>query len=455
MNESSRLLSSLDSSFSDVAAIHPHLRGLLSDLTLSADGTPDLASWSRFVASVDGGYRQIAETGFDPADGTRGWSAFENLFQMSPIPLMEQDYTQLEIWMDSLREKGVREIVDFLGDDVEAIRAVVPKIKLVAANPAAIDAVGIPLSQFKGPIDPGIVNEGAVPGWVSQFNAVWNRIPVSRVAFRAATRAGKEFDAESILSAPVLNGEPDFSQAVLTLIDVTDHRNEERRMLDLMEAKNSFLASVSHEIRTPLTAIVGFAQLLGDEEAGLEDDDRRLMISSIAKQAEEVSNLVEDLLVVARNELAQIEIAEVNVDLLDQLAQTLDAGGSFTTEVAHSSQGDIPEVRGDPARIRQILRNLLTNAERYGGPEVRVRISADAETVTVSVTDNGPGLPTEEWERIFEAYQSAHESGTESGSVGIGLAISRQLAERMGGALGYHYENGLSIFNLTLRAVTS
>jgi signal transduction histidine kinase len=189
------------------------------------------------------------------------------------------------------------------------------------------------------------------------------------MAFKAATRAGKEYDAESILSAPVLNGEPDFSRAVLTLIDVTDHRNEERRMLDLMEAKNSFLASVSHEIRTPLTAIVGFAQLLGDEEAGLEDEDRRLMVSAIAQQAHEVSNLIEDLLVVARNELAQIEIAEVSVDLLSQLQQTLDAGGSFTTQVTHSSQEDIPEVRGDPARIRQILRNLLTNAERYGGPE--------------------------------------------------------------------------------------
>lgn len=455
MNESSRLLSGLNPSFSGGDALHPRLRGLLAGLTYTADGTPDIASWNEFISAVDLGYREIAETGFDPAHGTHGWSAFENLFQVSPIPLMEQDYTQLELWMDTLRDEGIREITDFLGEDVEAIRAVVPKIKVVAANPAAIEAVGIPLSQFRGPIDPGIVNEGSVPGWVSQFNAVWNRIPVSRASFKAATRAGKEFDAESILSAPVLNGEPDFSRAVLTLIDVTDHRNEERRMLDLMEAKNSFLASVSHEIRTPLTAIVGFAQLLGDEEAGLEDEDRRVMVSAIAQQAHEVSDLIEDLLVVARNELAEIEIAEVTVDLLSQLQQTLDAGGSFTTEVTHSSEGEIPEVRGDPARIRQILRNLLTNAERYGGPEVRVRISADEETVTVSVTDNGPGLPTEEWERIFEPYQSAHESGTEPGSVGIGLAISRQLAERMGGALGYHYENGLSIFNLTLRAVTS
>lgn len=448
MTDSSRLLKKLSPLTMD-ASMHPHLHGLLSEMTFTPDGTPDLASWRMFLTAIDRSYRAIDTD--DPSQLAIGWSAFENLFQMSPIPLMQQDYTELEAWMDELRQGGVTDLREHLGEDIEAIRAVVSKIRMVAANPAAIEAVGIPAEHLVGPIDAKIVNEGAEPGWLSQFEAIWNRVPVSRAAFKAATASGRQFDAESILSAPLVDGLPDFSRAVLTLIDVTDHRNEERRMLELMEAKNSFLASVSHEIRTPLTAIVGFAQLLGDEEAGLQEGDRRLMISSIAQQAQEVSNLVEDLLVVARNELAQIEIAEVNVDLLDQLEQTLGAGGSFTTEVAVSSHGDIPEVRGDPARIRQILRNLLTNAERYGGPEVGVRISGDEKSVVVSVTDNGTGIPHGQWERIFEPYQRAHTSGDQPEAVGIGLAISRQLAERMGGALDYRYEDGLSIFRLTLR----
>ncbi len=454
MTESSRLLKQLNPLGME-ASMHPHLSGLLSELTITADGTPDLDSWRMFLTAIDRNYRDVDSPGDDHSHLAIGWSAFENLFHMSPIPLMEQDYSELESWMDELRQNGVTGVRQHLGDDIDAIRAVVHKIKIVAANPAAVEAVGIPAEDLVGPIDPRIVNPGAEPGWLSQFEAVWNRVPVSRAGFKAATASGERFDAESILSAPLVDGVPDFSRAVLTLIDVTDHRNEERRMLELIEAKNSFLASVSHEIRTPLTAIVGFAQLLGDEEAGLGDDDRRLMVSSIAQQAEEVSNLVEDLLVVARNELAQIEIADVNVDLLHQLNQTLEAGGSFTTKVETSSHGEIHEVRGDPARIRQILRNLLTNAERYGGPEVRVRISADEETVVVAVTDNGPGIPVGQWEKIFEPYQRAHESGDQPESVGIGLAISRQLAERMGGALDYRYENGLSIFSLTLRAVTA
>lgn len=454
MTESSRLLKKANPLGMD-ASMHPLLRGLLSELTFTTEGIPDLDSWRMFLTAIDRSYREIDDSGDDRNQLAIGWSAFENLFQMSPIPLMQQDYTELEAWMEGLRKEGVTDIRQYLGEDIEAIRAVVPKIHMVAANPAAIEAVGIPAEVLVGPIDRRIVNAGSEPGWLSQFEAVWNRTPVSRVAFKAATASGEHYDAETILSAPLVEGVPDFSRAVLTLIDVTDRRNEERRMLELMEAKNSFLASVSHEIRTPLTAIVGFAQLLGDEEAGLQQEDQSLMVSSIAQQAEEVANLVEDLLVVARNELTQIEIANVAVNVLDQLEQTLDAGGSFTTEVAFASHGDIPEVRGDPARIRQIMRNLLTNAERYGGPEVKVLIGADEETVTVSVTDNGPGIPAEEWERIFEPYQRAHESVNRPESVGIGLAISRQLAERMGGALDYRYENGLSLFSLTLRAVTS
>lgn len=454
MTELSRLLSKFKPPYMD-SALHPQLRELLTELTFSADGTPDLDSWNMFVASVDRGYRELGDSTQVGGDGSQGWSAFENLFEMSPIPLMQQDYTELVAWMDSLRESGVTDLREHLGDDIEAIRAIVPKIKMVAANPAAIEAVGIPAADLKGPMDPKIVNEGSEPGWLSQFEAVWNRVPLSRASLKAATAAGRVFDAESILSAPMVNGEPDFSRAVLTLIDVTDHRNEERRMQELMEAKNSFLASVSHEIRTPLTAIVGFAQLLGDEEAGLGDDDRKLMISSIAQQAQEVSSLVEDLLVVARNELSEIDIVEATVNIVDQLEQILDAGGSFTSRVGIVSQVEVPEVLGDPGRIRQILRNLLTNAERYGGPEVGVTISGGDGSISVSVTDNGPGIPQEQWETVFEPYQRANDAGDRTESVGIGLTISRQLAERMGGALEYRYEDGLSIFTLTLRAASA
>lgn len=387
----------------------------------------------------------------DGRDGDRGRSSFENLFRISPIPIMEQDYSELEAWMNGLRRRGVTSIRDHLGEDAEAIRAVVPMVRIVAANPAAVRVVGLPASELIGPVDPRIVNGGATAGWLAQFDAVWSRIPETRASFVGATADGRRFDADSILAAPIVDGEPDFSRAVFTLVDVTSHRDEERRVRDMMDAKNRFLASVSHEIRTPLTAILGFARLLEDEP-GLAPDDRRLMTASIARHAQEMADLVEDLLVAARVESGRIQVVETVVDLRREVAATIDAGGAYTHDVRVAG-GDGPlRAVGDATRIRQILRNLLTNADKYGGPDVAVSMAREEGSVVVSVSDDGPGLPADEWERIFEPYRRFHGVTGQPGSVGIGLTISRELAELMGGTLDYRHERGRSVFRLSLRA---
>jgi signal transduction histidine kinase len=380
----------------------------------------------------------------------RGWSSFENLFRISPIPIMEQDYSALVDWMDRLRAQGVSDIRHHLGDDIEAIRAVVPLIRIVAANPAAVKAVGLPLEELIGPVDPMIVNEGAEEGWRTQLQAVWNREPEAHAAFTAATFDGRTYDAESILAAPIIDGEPDFSRAMFTVIDVTGHRNEERRMSDMVRAKNQFLASVSHEIRTPLTAVLGFARVL-DDDPKLDEEDRRLMVASIVQHSQEVADLVEDLLVAARADMGQIEVANTTFDVVAQVRSTLTAGGSFTTDVNVEVGPDPVRAVGDPARVRQIVRNLLTNAERYGGSAVTINIATVDDRVLVGVADDGPGLPRHEWEKIFEPYHRGHQSPGRPGSVGIGLAISRQLAELMGGSLVYRHERGRSVFLLSLR----
>ena len=141
----------------------------------------------------------------------------------------------------------------------------------------------------------------------------------------------------------------------------------------------------------------------------------------------------------------------MKVDLLSEIEQLVTAGGSFTTDVEVRSETSDPYAMGDPSRVRQILRNLLTNAERYGGDDVCVTVHRGWSEVFVDVADNGEGLPPEDWDRIFEPYESAHITVGHPGSVGIGLAISRQLAELMGGTLEYSYGDDRSLFRLRLR----
>ena len=108
---------------------------------------------------------------------------------------------------------------------------------------------------------------------------------------------------------------------------------------------------------------------------------------------------------------------------------------------------------GDPVRLRQIVRNLITNAIRYGGDDVFIEYESRDDRVVLSVRDNGEAIPAEAHERIFLPYFSAHDAGSRPSSVGLGLTVSRQLADMMGGHLAYTHDGQWSVFELELPGV--
>ncbi len=216
----------------------------------------------------------------------------------------------------------------------------------------------------------------------------------------------------------------------------------------LVEAKAEFIAAVSHELRTPLTAVVGFADLLRDPNADLSASDRTELMAGIAEQSDEVTAIVEDLLVAARTDIGELAVVVVPIDLRAQTAQvleTLDQGGSIAVV------GTAPKGIGDPVRVRQVLRNLITNAKRYGGDQIRVEIDSRGDThASITIKDNGDPIPVEDRERIFQPYERAHNQPGKTGSIGLGLAVSQRLARLMGGDLTYHHESGHSNFEFSL-----
>ncbi|MGD2103432.1 MAG: ATP-binding protein, partial [Acidimicrobiia bacterium] len=104
----------------------------------------------------------------------------------------------------------------------------------------------------------------------------------------------------------------------------------------------------------------------------------------------------------------------------------------------------------DPARVRQILRNLITNAVRHGGDRISVKVGESTSGAYVEVSDNGPGLPKTEWEKIFEPHYRYHLDPNQPGSAGLGLTVSRGLAEKMGGSLTYRHDGQESRVRLLL-----
>ncbi len=236
----------------------------------------------------------------------------------------------------------------------------------------------------------------------------------------------------------------------LSLRQALFHIHEQQRQLqEAMQQRDTVVAAVAHELRTPLTAVVGFIDIVRDSDAGLSPDDRREYLSTAARQAGELSHIIDDLLVAARLEQNTLKVTRVPVNLQAQIAQVLEGVEAPSDKTIRSATAPV-RAWGDPSRVRQIVRNLITNALRYGGSEITVSTGHDTEVATVAVQDNGEPIPVGEVDSIFEPYRVSAERKPAAASMGLGLAISRQLAQLMGGDITYDRDESQSTFRLAL-----
>ena len=242
-----------------------------------------------------------------------------------------------------------------------------------------------------------------------------------------------------------------FFQSVAAVIAATLERSESRQRLEgLVSSKDEFIASISHEVRTPLTVVLGVSQELNDRWQEIETGERGELLGLIVDQTQEMSDLIEDLLVAARADIGKLPIHVEPMETGPVVGEVL-ASIRVPADVEVTVGEHSPICYADPVRFRQIIRNLLTNAFRYGGKQVRISVSHNDERVWLDVADNGDGVSPEARDSIFEAYERAHRSLGRTPSVGLGLTVSRRLARLMDGELSYRYDRG-SVFTLELAA---
>lgn len=214
------------------------------------------------------------------------------------------------------------------------------------------------------------------------------------------------------------------------------------------KAKDEFLAAISHELRNPLAVVLGLSEELASNYDTFTDEDRRDMARLIARQADDASWIIEDLLVAYRDNVSDIAISVREFDVTKETERVLEV---VDYPIAITVRGTDPRVNADPRRTRQVLRNLVSNALRYGGDEVSLTIGKEGDRIEVAVRDNGPRIPEADVDRIFRPFErgtGAHPQG----SVGLGLAVARTLARLMDGDLTYRYSQSLSCFVLSLPA---
>ncbi|HEX8940419.1 MAG TPA: PAS domain-containing protein [Candidatus Limnocylindrales bacterium] len=247
----------------------------------------------------------------------------------------------------------------------------------------------------------------------------------------------------ALSSAPVRAADGSAVAAVAVVADVTERRQAEA-------AREAFLGVLAHELRTPLTSIAGGARLLARQS--LDAAVREELRADVESEAERMARVVENLLVLSRVErglgmaVHDPVLVQRIVGAIVAAEQRIWPGVVFQVDVEPS----LPVVRGDDELLGQVLRNLLSNAAKYGGGHVTIGARRDGDEVVLVVADDGPGIDPADRERVFDLfYRSPRIHGRAPGA-GIGLFVVRRLVEAMGGEVELASAGGGAAFTIRL-----
>jgi signal transduction histidine kinase len=241
------------------------------------------------------------------------------------------------------------------------------------------------------------------------------------------------------LSARVkVEGKDEVARLALTFNAAAD------RIQALVIANKSLLANASHELRSPL------ARLRMALES-LPPDTPESTKREIARNIRELDQLIDEILLSSRLDATGDQMAREEIDLVGLVAEEC----AVTDARLEIRDSGLPIVQGDPRLLRRLVRNLLENAERYGGGAPDVTVSQSGQSVTLDVADRGPGVPEAERARIFEPFYRVKGARERDGGVGLGLALVSDIAAKHGGTVAcLPREGGGSVFRVVLKAAS-
>ncbi len=230
----------------------------------------------------------------------------------------------------------------------------------------------------------------------------------------------------------------------------------ERRLAaerDLAASREKFIANASHELRTPLTGILGMALLLEEEPALQDSEIANELLGMVISEAGDLSRMVDDLLTTARLDSGALHFAFEDCDIDEATQEAVSTLTRAGLVVDINTQPGV--VRTDKLRLRQILRNLLSNAQKYGGPHIRVDGHLEGGTYVWSVVDDGSGVSDAVLERLFRPFVHRGEDVAITDSVGLGLSIVHALVRGMGGDVTHHRIDDETYFTVRLPLAAS
>lgn len=329
-------------------------------------------------------------------------------FDSALLSLAEEDATDPELLAIA---------AEFVATSRQVVNALETE-QIDAARHLMSDTLG---SQFTGLVD-GLVER---------------RESLADAVASADTRLGRMGDAAGFLVAFLLPVAVILTHRILARRharrSALESRLEAERRVSI--AREEFIASASHELRTPLTSITGLAMLLEEHPAIAEDESSHELLQLIVSESLDLARMVDDLLTSARLDVGALSYSFEDVEISSELREITESMHRVGMTVQVDC--DPAHVRADRVRLRQVFRNLLSNASRYGGANVRVEGRKDQKTYVCSVVDDGEGVSGQIAEQLFQKFAHKGRDTAQPGSVGLGLSIVQALTQGMGGSVRY------------------
>jgi PAS domain S-box-containing protein len=394
--------------------------------------------------------------------GRGGWEILETSFDITERKRALEQEEQARAVI--LAETRFRELIENAPD---AILQVDPGGKIVVANHTAERMFGYTREELLGTNVDTLVPMRARAGHI-KHRTVFAKSPKIRpmgsgMELSALRKDGIEVPVEISLSPSYQEG---GTHVTAVIRDVSERRQAETQMRSLQEnymaelearqkeadrlnrLKSEFLASMSHELRTPLHTIIGFAELLGEENEGPLNNKQRRFLQHIQEDSEHLLGLINDVLDLSKIEAGgmSLRIEDVSLD-----AAIFEAMNAIRPRAAMKSltleSDDIYSVfvAVDPMRLKEVFYNLLSNAVKFTpeGGKITLQTKEEGQFVRVTVADSGIGIPSDQLEQIFEKfYQVGYATSGVREGTGLGLAICKRLVEMHGGRIWIESDPG-------------